>query len=108
MGWAVPGTRRPAPSGSLSWRASWRLHQPMSEDDRHDTPLRKPRLKRLRFVAILLATLLLGLVSFVFGMFIAVASDLPSLTRFSQLKDARSSVLLDDLGHAIGIVSQQN
>jgi penicillin-binding protein 1A len=52
--------------------------------------------------------LLLGLVSFVFGMFIAVASDLPSLTRFSQFKDAQSSVLLDDLGHPIGIVSQQN
>ena len=52
--------------------------------------------------------LLLGLVSFVFGMFVVVASDLPSLTRFSQLKDAQSSVLLDDLGHPIGVLSQQN
>ena len=68
----------------------------------------RPRLKRLRFIAILFAALLLGLVSFVFGMFVAVASDLPSLTRFSQLKDAKSSVLLDDLGHPIGVVSQQN
>ena len=68
----------------------------------------KPRLKRLRFVAILLAVLVLGFVSFVFGIFISVASDLPSLTKFSQLKDARSSVLLDDLGHPLGIVSQQN
>jgi penicillin-binding protein 1A len=71
-------------------------------------PARKPRLKRLRFVAILSAVLLLGLVSFVFGVFVSVASDLPSLTRFSQLKDAKSSVLLDDLGHPIGILSQQN
>ena len=68
----------------------------------------RPRLKRLRFLLILFAVLLLGLVSFVFGMFVAVASDLPSLTRFSQLKDAQSSVLLDDLGHPIGVVSQQN
>ena len=68
----------------------------------------RPRLKRLRFLLILFAVLLLGLVSFVFGMFIAVASDLPSLTRFSQLKDAQSSTLLDDLGHPIGVVSQQN
>jgi penicillin-binding protein 1A len=68
----------------------------------------KPRLKRLRFVAILLAVLVLGFVSFVFGIFISVASDLPSLAKFSQLKDARSSVLLDDLGHPLGIVSQQN
>jgi penicillin-binding protein 1A len=68
----------------------------------------RPRLKRLRFLLILFAVLLLGLISFVFGMFVAVASDLPSLTRFSQLKDAQSSVLLDDLGHPIGVVSQQN
>ncbi len=41
-------------------------------------------------------------------MFVAVASDLPSLTKFSQFKDEQSSVLLDDLGHPIGVLSQQN
>ncbi|HWX96746.1 MAG TPA: transglycosylase domain-containing protein [Solirubrobacteraceae bacterium] len=71
-------------------------------------PKPKPRLKRLRFLAILFSGLLLGLVSFVFGIFISVASDLPSLTKFALLKDAQSSVLLDDLGHPIGILSQQN
>ncbi len=68
----------------------------------------RPRLKRLRFLLILFAVLLLGLISFVFGMFVAVASDLPSLTKFSQFKDEQSSTLLDDLGHPIGVVSQQN
>jgi penicillin-binding protein 1A len=68
----------------------------------------KRRLKRLRLAAILLSVLLLGLVSFVFGLFISVASDLPSLERFSQIKDAQSSQLLDDLGHPIGLLSQQN
>jgi penicillin-binding protein 1A len=73
------------------------------------SPGSKPRLKRLRLAAIVFALLLLGLVSFVFGIFISVASDLPSLTRFSQLKDAKSSVLLDDLGQQqIGVLSQQN
>jgi penicillin-binding protein 1A len=57
---------------------------------------------------ILFAVLLLGLISFVFGMFVAVASDLPSLTRFSLLKNAQSSVLLDDLGHPIGVLSESN
>ncbi len=71
-------------------------------------PAPKTRLKRLRFVAILFAVLLLGLISFVFGMFVAVASDLPSLTRFSQFKDEQSSLLYDDLGHPIGVLSQQN
>ncbi len=68
----------------------------------------KPRVKRLRFVAILFAVLVLGFVSFIFGIFISVASDLPSLTKFSTLKDAKSSILLDDLGHPLGVVSQQN
>ena len=68
----------------------------------------KPRLKRLRFVAILFAVLVLGLVSFIFGIFISVASDLPSLTKFSTLKDAKASILLDDLGYPLGVVSQQN
>jgi penicillin-binding protein 1A len=68
----------------------------------------KPRLKRLRLAAILFAVALLGLVSFVFGLFVSVASDLPSLERFAQIKDAQSSQLLDDLGHPIGVLSQQN
>jgi penicillin-binding protein 1A len=83
----------------------------MSDEPRPETqaaPRPKPRLKRLRFIAILFSGLLLGLVSFVFGIFISVASDLPSLTKFALLKDAQSSVLLDDLGHPIGILSQQN
>jgi penicillin-binding protein 1A len=71
-------------------------------------PASKPRLKRLRFAAILCAILVLGLISFVFGMFVAVASDLPSLTRFSLYKDEKSSTLYDDLGHPIGVLSQQN
>jgi penicillin-binding protein 1A len=65
-------------------------------------------LKRLRFLLIVMAVLLLGLVSFVFGMFVSIASDLPSLTRFSQYKNARSSYLYDDLGHPIGVLTQQN
>jgi penicillin-binding protein 1A len=80
----------------------------MSEDDRSESTPSKPRLKRLRFMAILFAVLLLGVVSFAFGIFISVASDLPSLTRFSQYKDARSSVLLDDRGRQLGVVSQHN
>ncbi len=68
----------------------------------------RPRLKRLRFLLILFAVLLLGLISFVFGMFVAVASDLPSLTKFSLYKDEQSSTLYDDLGHPIGVLSQHN
>src|SRR6201987_6406024 len=81
----------------------------MSEGYRNDnSSVSKPRLKRLRFLAILGATLLLGLVSFVFGIFIAVASDLPSLQRFAELGDAKSSELVDDLGRPLGVLSEHN
>ena len=68
----------------------------------------RTRLKRLRFLAILFAVLLLGLISFVFGIFVSIAADLPSLTKFALYKDEKSSMLYDDLGHPIGVLSQQN
>jgi penicillin-binding protein 1A len=69
---------------------------------------RRTRLKRLRFLAILFAVLLLGLISFVFGIFVSVAADLPSLTKFALYKNEKSSTLLDDLGQPIGVLSQEN
>jgi penicillin-binding protein 1A len=71
-------------------------------------PTGRTRLKRLRFLAILAAVLVLGAISFAFGVFVSIASDLPSLTRFSRLKNAQSSVLLDDFGRPIGVLSEQN
>jgi penicillin-binding protein 1A len=73
------------------------------------TPTRsRPRLKRLRFILILFAVLLLGLISFVFGMFMAVASTLPSLDNRAEFQNARNSVLLDDQGRPLGVLSRQN
>jgi penicillin-binding protein 1A len=65
-------------------------------------------LKRLRFVSILFAVLLLGLISFVFGMFMAVTSTLPSLDNRAEFDNARNSVLLDDQGRQLGVLSRQN
>jgi penicillin-binding protein 1A len=62
----------------------------------------------LRFLLILFAALLLGLVSFVFGMFMAVASDLPSLEGRQEFNNAQNSVLLDDRGRMLGVISRQN
>jgi penicillin-binding protein 1A len=65
-------------------------------------------LKRLRFVSILFAVLLLGLISFVFGMFMAVTSTLPSLDNRAEYNNARNSILLDDQGRQLGVLSRQN
>jgi penicillin-binding protein 1A len=68
----------------------------------------RPRVKRLRLLAIAIAILALGGISFVFGMFMAVASDLPALEDQVQYKDARNSVLLDDHGHVLAVLSRHN
>ena len=68
----------------------------------------KPRVKRLRFLAILFALLVLGAISFAFGMFMAVASDLPALEDEQQYNNARNSVIYDDHGHTIAVLSRRN
>jgi penicillin-binding protein 1A len=47
----------------------------------------------------------LAVVSTVFGMMMAVASDLPSLTAAQQLRHARNSVLYDSRGDKLGILT---
>jgi penicillin-binding protein 1A len=71
-------------------------------------PRSRSRLKKLRFLLIFLALGLLGLVSFVFGMFMAVASDLPHLEAKYRQTNAHNSVLLDDRGTQIGMLSDRD
>ncbi len=66
------------------------------------------RLKKLRFLLIFLALALLGLISFAFGMFMAVASDLPHLEAKYRQDNARNSVLLDDRDTPIGMLSERS
>ncbi len=69
---------------------------------------RTTRLKKLRFLLIFLALALLGLISFAFGMFMAVASDLPHLEAKYRQANARNSVLLDDRDTPIGMLSERS
>jgi penicillin-binding protein 1A len=66
---------------------------------------RKPRLRKLRFLAVLVGLALLALVSMVFGMLMAVASDIPQLENFAQYRhQPANSYLYDDRGKLIGIL----
>jgi penicillin-binding protein 1A len=66
----------PPPSPPDEW-----LDDGWDDGDGGDEPPRrpKPKLKWLRLICILLGLGVLALVSFVFGMFIAVSRDLPQL-----------------------------
>ena len=56
-------------------------------------PKRRPKVKRLRLAFILTGLSLLALVSTVFGMMMAVASDLPQLENKAEFKRAKNSVV---------------
>jgi penicillin-binding protein 1A len=69
---------------------------------------RRPRLKKLRLALVLLALGLLALISTAFGMIMAIASDLPALETHAEFKTARNSVLVDDQGRKIGLLTGDN
>src|SRR5262249_27942737 len=70
---------------------------------------RKPRLKKLRFLFVLLGLSILGLASFVFGMMAAVSQDLPAIYDFAKFKATKNTEVVDDSGQPIGtLTSNQN
>ncbi|HYY21484.1 MAG TPA: transglycosylase domain-containing protein [Thermoleophilaceae bacterium] len=62
-------------------------------------PVLRPRLKKLRLALILLGLGVLALISTVFGMMMAVASDLPALENRAEYRAAKNSILLPDHGN---------
>jgi penicillin-binding protein 1A len=70
---------------------------------------KKPRLKKLRFLFVLLGLGILGLVSMVFGMMAAVSQDLPAIYNFAQFKASKNSEVFDSTGEPVGtLTSNQN
>src|SRR3954452_20380121 len=70
---------------------------------------KKPRLKKLRFLFVLLGLGILALVSTVFGMMAAVSRDLPAIYNFAQYKASKNSEVFDSAGEPIGtLTSNQN
>src|SRR4051812_17748673 len=59
-------------------------------------PPQKPKLKKLRLGLVFGGLALLALISTIFGMLMAVASDLPGLENRAQYKSAKNSVLYAD------------
>jgi len=70
---------------------------------------RKPRLKKLRILFVLLGLGALAVVSMIFGMMAAVSQDLPAIYDFAQYKAAKNSEVYDANGEVIGtLTSDQN
>ncbi len=65
----------------------------------------RPRVKKRRLLAIFLPLAILAIVSTLFGMMMAVASDLPDLENRKEYQDARNSVLVDSQGQTLGVLT---
>jgi penicillin-binding protein 1A len=68
----------------------------------------KPKLRKLRFLLVMVAFLLIAGISAVFGLLTSVASDLPQLHNVVQFRSTVDSELYDDQGHLIGVLAPPN
>src|SRR5258708_785358 len=65
----------------------------------------KPKLKKRRLLAILLPLVALAVISTIFGMMMAVASDLPSLEQLPQVAKRQNSILYDRNGNRLATLT---
>ncbi|MGH2987641.1 MAG: hypothetical protein ACRDLO_13275 [Solirubrobacterales bacterium] len=65
----------------------------------------KPRLRKLRFALVVLGLSGLAFVSWIFGIMMAVAQDLPSLESREQYKRAENSIVYDVRGQRLATLT---
>src|SRR5215212_9002442 len=70
-----------------------------------DSSRRRPRLRKLRIAFVIFGLSILALISWIFGIMMAVASDLPQLEDRAQFANARNSVVLDINGETIATLT---
>src|SRR3954468_11487461 len=71
-----------------------------------DPPHKRPRVRKLRLLVVLVPLIALAIVSTVFGMMMAVDSELPDLENRKEYQDARNSVLYDYTGKkSLGVLT---
>jgi penicillin-binding protein 1A len=68
-------------------------------------PRKRPRLRKLRIAIVLLGLAALAFVSWIFGIMMAVAQDLPSLENRAQYENAHNSVVYDAYGHKLATLT---
>ncbi len=68
-------------------------------------PRRRPKLKKLRFALVFLGLSVLACISWIFGIMMAVAGDLPQLESRAQFERSQNSVVLDVNGEKIATLT---
>ncbi len=70
-----------------------------------DPARRRPRMKKLRFALVFLGLSVLAFISWIFGIMMAVASDLPQLEDRAQFEHAQNSIVYDINGEKIATLT---
>jgi penicillin-binding protein 1A len=96
-------TQGARPRGPIPFRRP----RPRWRRDRDGRPA-KPRVRKLRLLSILIGLGVLASISTVFGMMMAVASDLPQIENRQQFRHEVNSYLYDDRWRPIGIFAPPN
>ena len=99
---AEPSTGAPNGAGNGATVVALRPHAGR-KTRKPKPPRRHVRIRKLRLFALLIGLGILAAVSTVFGMMMAVASDLPNLDQPAE--GARNSVILDRDGREIGVLT---
>jgi len=68
-------------------------------------PRTKPKMRKLRFAFVILGLSALAFVSWIFGIMMAVAQDLPSLENREQYKLAENSIVYDAYGNKLATLT---
>jgi penicillin-binding protein 1A len=68
-------------------------------------PRRRPKLRKLRLALVIFGLSILAFISWIFGIMMAVASDLPELENRAQFANAQNSVVLDINGHKLATLT---
>jgi penicillin-binding protein 1A len=68
-------------------------------------PRRRPKLKKLRFALVFLGLSVLALISWIFGIMMAVAGDLPQLESRAQFERSQNSVVFDINGERLATLT---
>jgi penicillin-binding protein 1A len=100
-----PPTRTGPPGGGGSNGSGGGSGEPGDDGGRR----RRPRVRKLRFLLILLGLMILAVISTCFGMMMAVASDIPLIENQTEYKSlGKNSYLYDDHWRPIGPVLARN
>ena len=99
------GEREKALGGKPGGRRRKRRLLPSPPGPPDDETRTKPKLRKLRFAVVTLGLVMLAFVSWIFGIMMAVAQDLPSLESREQYKSAVNSVVYDSYGNKLATLT---